>query len=87
MEWMEESLGLGYKLYYLNFQFRQLPGPTSAILQQMRVAIDQTFFGPLCCACARHPGSARDRHMAPETILYPDLPVFKGKRKIVLAKT
>ena len=38
-EWMEDGLRLGHQVYYLNFQFDQLPGPTSAVLQQMRSGI------------------------------------------------
>ena len=78
---MEDGLRLGHQVYYLNFQFDQLPGPTSAVLQQMRSGIDRAFYGPFCRTCARHPGAPRDRHRLPETIQYPDLPVFKGSTK------
>jgi hypothetical protein len=81
MEWMEEGFCLGYQVYYLNFQFDQLPGPTNAVLQQMRTGIDRGFYGPFCRTCARHPRAPRDRHRLPETILYLDLPVFKGPTK------
>ena len=78
-EWIQEWVSKGWKLYYVNFMFEPLRGPTGAIVPKMRRGIHK-FYGRFCTEFV-HDGRAKsEQEDMPQLWLFPDLPVSKHEK-------
>lgn len=85
-DWLLDFSEDGYSIYYVNFMFHPLGFSQRAILPRMAEAIDR-FYSTLVKRFTHHPKALAEQARLPLMMLWPDLPVMKGKKKRVSALT
>ena len=80
--WIQDYINQGWRPYEISFMFHQLPGKQSSVLGQMRREIERVY-SRLLTRFDRNPRSPAGFNRLPRMILFPDLPVFKWKKKSI----
>jgi hypothetical protein len=79
-QWVSQLTDEGWRPFEISFMFNQLPGSQKAILEQMKREI-YGVNSKLTTRFHRNPRTAAGRECLPKMMLFPDLPVFKHKKK------
>lgn len=81
-QWVGSYIHKGWKPYEISFMFHQLPGSTKAILEQMKQELHRVN-SRLVTRFHRNPSSRNGFECLPRMMLFPDLPVYKHKKKSI----
>ena len=80
--WVISLIDERWKPYEISFMYNQLPGSRSVVLEQMKQEIYRVY-ARLVTRFHRNPRSAHGFECLPRMMLFPDLPVFKHKKKSI----
>lgn len=79
-DWVQDFIDQDWGPYEVSFMFHQLPGSRSSILEQMKKEIYRVN-SRLVTRFDRNPRSAGGFDRLPRMMLFPDLPVYKHKKR------
>lgn len=79
-EWVQDFIDQDWDPYEVSFMYHQLPGTTKSILEQMKKEIYRVN-SRLVTRFDRNPRSATGFNRLPRMMLFPDLPVYKRKKR------
>ncbi len=79
-EWVQDYVDQDWDPYEISFMYHALPGTTKSILEQMKKEIYRVN-SKLVTRFDREPRSEAGFNRLPRMMLFPDLPVYKRKKR------
>jgi hypothetical protein len=79
-EFIADGVRKGWEPYYVNFIFEAFRGTPSGIMAQMHKWVCNDFYRRFCLEFVHHPRARGEQARMPSLWLFPDKPVFKGKK-------
>jgi len=81
-KWVGDYVNKNWQPYFISFMFHQLPGTRSSALRRMNAEVVRVY-RRLPTQFSRNPRSPAGAKLIPRMILFPDLPVYKHKKKFI----
>ena len=81
-KWVGDYVNKNWQPYFISFMFHQLPGTRSSALRQMNAEVVR-IYRRLPTQFSRNPRSPAGAKLIPRMIVFPDLPVYKHKKKFI----